>query len=64
MQEPRVTETSGRSPVLGRALALAVVGLFLMVALGVFWVWQRAHREKSWRDQINAIEPIQPAAPR
>ncbi|MCC7374099.1 MAG: hypothetical protein IT581_05560 [Verrucomicrobiales bacterium] len=64
MQETRDPETAGRSPVLGRAVAMAVLGLCFMVVVGVFWVWQRAQREKDWRDRINAVEPIQPAAPR
>ncbi len=51
-----------RSPILGRALAIAFLGLFLMVGLGVFWVWHKAQREQAWRDQINATESF--TAPR
>lgn len=49
---------------LGRAVALALAALFVMVALGVFWVWQRSSREQRWRDQVNAAEPFTtPPAP-
>ena len=49
---------------LGRAVALALAALFVMVALGVVWVWQRSSREQRWRDQVNATEPFQaPANP-
>lgn len=45
-------------PHLGRFLALALATLFVMVALGVYWVWQRADREQRWRDRINATETM------
>lgn len=49
-----------RSPALGRVVAAALLALFVMVGLGVFWVWQRAHREQEWRRAVNASEPILP----
>jgi len=48
------------APLLGRVVAVALTALFLMVALGIFWVWQRASREQEWRRQINASEPLVP----
>jgi hypothetical protein len=48
---------------LGHAVALGLLALFVMVALGVFWVWQRSSREQRWRDRINAAESFTAPAP-
>ncbi len=41
----------GRPPRFGRFLAIAVAAFFLMVILGVVWVWRRAEREERWRQR-------------
>lgn len=61
--DPMEPGSQSPTPILGRALALAVLTLFVMVALGVFWVWRKAQREQAWRDRINATESFQ-APPR
>lgn len=60
--DPNDASPPMRKPIFGKVVALAVAALFGMVALGVVWVWQRAHVEQSWRDRVNATEPFQ--APR
>lgn len=58
-QDPTLASAAPASrPHLGRFLALALATLFVMVALGVYWVWQRADREQQWRDRINATETM------
>ena len=39
---------------------LCLACLFLMVALGVFWIWRRAERDRAVRDRVNAEEFIVP----
>lgn len=51
-------EVGPPSRLLGRAVAGGLAALFVMVGLGVFWVWQRSTREQAWRDRINAAEPF------
>lgn len=46
------------SPQIGRFVAAALATLFVMVALGVFWIWGHARREQDWRDQMNNSEPF------
>ncbi len=60
--EPHEPRPRTRPPFFGRALALAIVALFGMVALGIVWVWQRASAEQAWTDRVNAAEPFE--APR
>ncbi|MBX3746358.1 MAG: hypothetical protein KF833_13715 [Verrucomicrobiae bacterium] len=45
-------EIPGRAPALGRVLAGAVLALFLMVGMGLYWVWSRAQREREWRNAV------------
>lgn len=49
---------SSPSPRLGRTVAFAFLALFLMVAGGVIWVWQRSSREQRWRERVTAAEPF------
>lgn len=48
---------------LGHAVALGFLALFVMVALGILWVWQSSTREQRWRDRINAAETFTAPAP-
>ena len=52
MPDPIQPDPERRKPFLGRAIALALAALLGMVALGVAWVWQSAHREQSRRDRL------------
>lgn len=61
MPEPKDTSPTPGSPILGRLMAMAFAAFFLMVGLGVLWVWRTARREQDWRDQVQASEPILPA---
>lgn len=56
---PDPTPASPR-PLLGRVLAAAVLAMFIMVALGVFWVWQRAAREQAWRESLEQSGALPP----
>lgn len=49
-----------RPPLLGKIVAIALVALFLMVAIGVLWIWRSAHREREWRDRVNTEAPAIP----
>lgn len=57
--DPSELPTRLRTPAFGRAVAIALASLFVMVALGVAWVWQRALRDQSWRERVNATESFQ-----
>jgi hypothetical protein len=41
-------------------VVIALAALFLMVALGVLWIWRSAHREQEWRERVNTEGPIVP----
>lgn len=48
-----------QTPHLGRAVAITVAALALMVAIGVVWVWQRARHEQAERARIQETESFQ-----
>ncbi|MCC6232503.1 MAG: hypothetical protein IT580_07660 [Verrucomicrobiales bacterium] len=60
---PEAEAAPSARPLLGRFLAGAVLALFLMVGLGIYWVWQRAAREQAWRESLQESGAL-PAPPR
>lgn len=59
MPDSHPSEPDGPNPWLGRILALVLAALMGMVALGVFWVSQRARKERAQRERIQSTEPFQ-----
>lgn len=68
MSDPHEPAERGRSPALGRFVALLLFALFAMVALGVYSIWTHARGEKDWQERINAqqifVTPTNRPAPR